>query len=123
MPSLEELVQRFLLFFKEVFNIELPCHNFNLSLPSFLLPALTTILFSMTKLEKSHVDSHADDRGPDLVPRSRFGGSRTKNQGRGEGKGEEETRSGKIRIETSADWLFHNGRESSTRVLFLSLAA
>ena len=39
---------------------------------------------------------------------------------RGEGKGEEETRSGKLRIETSADWLFHNGRESSTRVLFLS---
>ena len=56
------------------------------------------------------------------MPRSRFGGSRTKKQGRGEGKGEEETRSGKIRIETSADWLFHNGRESSTRVLFLSLA-
>ena len=42
----------------------------------------------------------------DLVPRSRFGGSRTKKQGRGEGKGEEETRSGKIRVETSADWLF-----------------
>ena len=61
-------------------------------------------------------------RRSDLVPRSRFGGSRTKKQGRGEGKGEEETRSGKIRIETSADWLFHNGRESSTRVLFLSLA-
>ena len=34
---------------------------------------------------------------------------------------EEETRSGKMRIETSADWLFHNARESSTRVLFLSL--
>ena len=33
----------------------------------------------------------------DLVPRSRFGGSRTKNGG-GEGKGEEETRSGKIRL-------------------------
>ena len=32
----------------------------------------------------------------DLVPRSRFGGSRTKNRGGGEGKGEEETRSGKI---------------------------
>ena len=30
--------------------------------------------------------------------------------------GEEETRSGKIRTETSADWLFHNARESSTRV-------
>ena len=59
----------------------------------------------------------------DLVPRSRFGGSRTKKQGRGEGKGEEETRSGKIRIETSADWLFRSGRESSTRVLFLSLAS
>ena len=58
----------------------------------------------------------------DLVPRFRFGGSRTKKQGRGEGKGEEETRAGKIRIETSADWLFRNGRESSTRVLFLSLA-
>ena len=43
-------------------------------------------------------------------------------EGGGEGKGEEETRSGKIRIETSADWLFHNVRESSTRVLFLSLA-
>ena len=57
----------------------------------------------------------------DLVPRSRFGGSRTKNRGRGEGKGEEETRSGKIRIETSADWLFHNARESSTRV-FISFA-
>ena len=42
-------------------------------------------------------------------------------EGKGEGKGEEETRSGKIGIETSADWLFHNGRESSTRVLFLSL--
>ena len=42
----------------------------------------------------------------DLVPRSRFGGSRAKKQGRGEGKGEEETRSGKIRVETSADWLF-----------------
>ena len=55
------------------------------------------------------------------MPRSRFGGSRTKGRG-GEGKGEEETRSGKIRIETSADWLFHNERESSTRVLFLSLA-
>ena len=41
--------------------------------------------------------------------------------GRGEGKGEEETRSGKIRIETSADWLFHNARESSTRV-FISFA-
>ena len=57
----------------------------------------------------------------DLVPRSRFGGSRTKNRGRGGGKGEEETRSGKIRIETSADWLFHNARESSTRV-FISFA-
>ena len=57
----------------------------------------------------------------DLVPRSRFGGSRTKKQGRGEGKGEEETRSGKIRIETSADWLFNNARESSTRV-FISFA-
>ena len=57
----------------------------------------------------------------DLVPKSRFGGSRTKKQG-GEGKGEEEMRSGKIRIETSADWLFHNGRESSTCVLFLLLA-
>ena len=57
----------------------------------------------------------------DLVPRSRFGGSRTKKWGRGEGKGEEETRSGKIRIETSTDWLFHNRRESSTRVLFLSV--
>ena len=33
----------------------------------------------------------------DLVPRSRFGASRTKNKGRGEEKGEEETRSGKIR--------------------------
>ena len=41
--------------------------------------------------------------------------------GRGEGKGEEETRSGKIRIESSADWLFHNARESSTRV-FISFA-
>ena len=58
----------------------------------------------------------------DLVPRSRFGSSRTNKRGRGEGKGEEETRSGKIRIETSADWLFHNARESSTRVLFISLA-
>ena len=57
----------------------------------------------------------------DLVPRSRFGGSRTKKQGRGEGKGEEETRSGKIRVETSADWLFNNARESSTRV-FISFA-
>ena len=37
----------------------------------------------------------------DLVPRSRFGGSRTKKQGRGEGKGEEETRSGKIRLRGS----------------------
>ena len=63
MPSLEELVQRFLLFFKEVFNIELPCHSFNRSLPSFLLNSPTTILFSMTKLEKSNVDSHAGDRG------------------------------------------------------------
>ena len=45
-----------------------------------------------------------------------------KSRGGGEGKGEEETRAGKIRIETSADWLFRNGRESSTRVLFLSLA-
>ena len=59
---------------------------------------------------------------PDLVPRSRFGGSRKKKTGEGEGKGEEETSSGKIRIETSADWLFNNARESSTRVLFLSLA-
>ena len=58
----------------------------------------------------------------DLVPRSRFGSSRTKKWGRGEGRGEEETRSGKIRMETSADWLFHNARESSRRVLFLSLA-
>ena len=57
----------------------------------------------------------------DLVPRSRFGSSRTKKRGRREGKGEEETRSGKIRIETSADWLFHNARESSTRV-FISFA-
>ena len=32
------------------------------------------------------------------VARSRFGGSRTKKQGRGEGKGEEETKSGKIRL-------------------------
>ena len=40
----------------------------------------------------------------------------------GEGKGEEEMRSGKVRIELSADWLFHNGRESSMRVLFLSVA-
>ena len=31
----------------------------------------------------------------DLVPRCRFGGSRTKKRGSGEGKGEEETRSGK----------------------------
>ena len=58
----------------------------------------------------------------DLIPRSCFGGSRTKKWGRGEGKGEEETRSGKIRIETSADWLFHNARERSTHMLFLSLA-
>ena len=58
----------------------------------------------------------------DLVPRSCFGGSRTKKWGRGEGKGEEEMRSGKIRIEASADWLFHNGCKSSTRVLFLSVA-
>ena len=69
-----------------------------------------------------HHSSVFDFEPADLVPRSCFGGSRTKKQGRGEGKGEEETRSGKIRIETSADWLFHNGRESSTRVLFLSLA-
>ena len=55
------------------------------------------------------------------VPRSRFGGSRTKNRGRGECNGEEETRCGKIRSETSADWLFHNARESSTRV-FVSFA-
>ena len=55
---------------------------------------------------------------PDLVLAVRG----QKNGGRGEGKGEEEARSGKIRIETSADWLFHNARESSTRVLFLSLA-
>ena len=41
--------------------------------------------------------------------------------GEGGGKGEEETRSGKIRIETSADWLFHNARKSSTRV-FISFA-
>ena len=33
----------------------------------------------------------------DLVPRSRFGGSRTK-KGEGEGKGEEEKRSSKIRL-------------------------
>ena len=45
-----------------------------------------------------------------------------KKQGRGEGKGEEEKRSDKIQLEMSADWLFHNGRESSTCVLFLSLA-
>ena len=32
----------------------------------------------------------------DLVPRSRFGGSRTKKRGSGEWKGEEETRSGKM---------------------------
>ena len=57
---------------------------------------------------------------PDLVLAVR--GQKKTKQGKGEGKGEEETRSGKIRIETSADWLFHNGRESSTRVLFLSLA-
>ena len=43
----------------------------------------------------------------DLVPRSRFGGSRTKKQGRGEGKGEKETRSGKIRL---------RGPESGPRV-------
>ena len=34
----------------------------------------------------------------------------------GRGRRKEEMRSGKIRIETSADWLFHNARESSTRV-------
>ena len=45
--------------------------------------------------------------GSDLVPRSRFGGSRTKKQGKGEGKGEEETRSGKIRL---------RGPESAPRV-------
>ena len=55
---------------------------------------------------------------PDLVLAVRG----QKKQGREEGKGEEETRSGKIQIETSVDWLFHNGRKSSTRVLFLSLA-
>ena len=44
----------------------------------------------------------------DLVLRSRFGGSRTKNGG-GEGKGEEETRSGKIRL---------RGPESGPRVNF-----
>ena len=33
--------------------------------------------------------------------------------------GEEETRSGKIRFETSADWLFQNARESSTHVFTL----
>ena len=49
---------------------------------------------------------------------SRFGGSRTK-KGGGEGKGEEETRSGKIRIETGADWLIHNALESSRRVFTL----
>ena len=54
----------------------------------------------------------------DLVPRSRFGGSRTK-KGEGEGKGEEETRSSKVRIEMNADWLFHNAREISTRVFTL----
>ena len=43
----------------------------------------------------------------DLVPRSRFGGSRTKNRRRGEGKGEEEARSGKIRL---------RGPESGPRV-------
>ena len=53
---------------------------------------------------------------PDLVLAVR-GQKKNRGRGRGEGKGEEETR-----IETSADWLFHNGRESSTRVLFLSLA-
>ena len=49
-------------------------------------------------------------------------GQQNRGGGRGEGKGEEETRSGKIRIETSADWLFHNACESYTHVLFLSLA-
>ena len=44
--------------------------------------------------------------GFDLVPRSRFGGSRTK-KGEGVGKGEEETRSGKIRL---------RGPESGPRV-------
>ena len=44
---------------------------------------------------------------PDVVPKSRFGGSRTKKQGRGEGKGEEETRFGKIRL---------RGPESGPRV-------
>ena len=45
----------------------------------------------------------------DLVPRSRFGGSRAKTGGggRGEGKGEEETRFGKIRL---------RGPESGPRV-------
>ena len=54
---------------------------------------------------------------PDLVLAVR--GQKT---GKGGGKGRGGTRSGRIRIETSADWLFHNGRESSTRVLFLSVA-
>ena len=56
----------------------------------------------------------------ELVPISRFGARfEDKKWGRGEGKEEEETRSGKIRIETSADWLFHNARGAC---LFLSLA-
>ena len=58
----------------------------------------------------------------DLVPRSVLKMKRGEGGGgRGEGKkGEEETRSGKIRIEASADWLFHNACKSSTRVFTFS---
>ena len=62
--------------------------------------------------------SFAKQSHDDLVPRSHFGGSRTKKREE-EGKGEEETRSGKIRIETSAVLLFQNARESATRVFTL----
>ena len=44
---------------------------------------------------------------------------RGQKRGEEEGKGEEETRSGKIRIETSAVLLFQNARESATRVFTL----
>ena len=43
-------------------------------------------------------------------------------RGEGKGKGEEETRSGKIRIETSADWLFIMHAKAPRACLFLLLA-
>ena len=58
----------------------------------------------------------------DLIPRSRFGGSSLKKTGEGGGEGRGGNEIWQIRIETSADWLFRNARESCTRVLFLSLA-